>query len=139
MFINCRQDVTINRITFDNVIKKFKRFSRCPLDSNEVSHKNKYLCGVWCSNNDTNQEHTFLGVTAYPLMYRCQHICRPCCIHLYLDHTENGHNNLLILWSLSLLFKAVKIASGVQDTDWRSAAGVDQMLPEYRLHQMTHW
>ena len=27
----------------------------------------------------------------------------------------------------------------VLDTDCRSAAAVDQMLPEYRLHRMTYW
>jgi len=38
-----------------------------------------------------------------------------------------------------MLLKAVKNASAVLDTHFRSAAGVDQMLPEYRLHRMTHW
>jgi len=38
-----------------------------------------------------------------------------------------------------LLLEDVKNARAVQDTDCRSAAGVDQMLPEYRLHQMKHW
>jgi len=38
-----------------------------------------------------------------------------------------------------MLLKAVKNASTVPDTHCRSAAGVDQMLPEYRLHRMTHW
>jgi len=31
------------------------------------------------------------------------------------------------------------LLKGVLDTDCRSAAVVDQMLPEYRLHRKTHW
>jgi len=38
-----------------------------------------------------------------------------------------------------MLLKAVKNASAVQETHCRSAAGVDQMLPEYRMLRMTHW
>jgi len=38
-----------------------------------------------------------------------------------------------------MMLEGVKNASAVQDTHCRSAAGVDQMLPEYKLHRMTHW
>ena len=38
-----------------------------------------------------------------------------------------------------MLLKAAKNDNTVQDTHCGSVTGVDQMLPEYRLHRMTHW
>lgn len=38
-----------------------------------------------------------------------------------------------------MFLKGVKYASAVPDTHYDQQVGVDEMLPEFRLHRMTQW